>query len=165
MKKNKASVVDAVLGQVSIDTSFQIHRKLYCGDICINKNKDKNSYTIYVKSVYGVKFIKLVIDTDPETWFMRLRIYHDWCSYQYEEDTKSGKKTNKEEKPLKTILINELSNFIEKDEIKYIINYFSEASRNNYKYFRDNLSVLHKGKKSFWNYLKYWFKWPRKRPI
>lgn len=163
MEKSKADLVGSVLRQIAMDISFQIRRRLYCGEICIDENKEKNSYTIYVKSIYGVKFIKLILDTDPESWFLRLRIYHDWCSYQYEEDSKAGKKVSKDEKPLKVILMNELSDYVEKEEIKYVVDYFSKASKNNYTYFRDNLSNLHKNKKCIWKYIKYWFKWPKRR--
>lgn len=161
MKKEELTnltLTDTVIRQVLINLSHLIHRKLYCGDICIKQEDLK--YTVYIKSIYGVKFIKLIVDIDPNSWYLRFRIYHDWCLNALESVD-----PEKEGKPLKTILINDLKDFEKRGEIKYIIDYFSEASRNNYKYFRDNLSTLHKGKKSFWNYIKFWFKWPKKRPI
>ena len=159
MKKENNSPLTVVLKQLIINLSYFIQRKLYCGDVYIVRKSDQE-YIIHVKSFYGIKFIKLIVDIDPNSWYLRFRLYHDWCLNDAEIIN-----ADKVSKPLKTILINDLKNFIEKDEIKYIINYFSEASRNNYKYFRDNLSILHKGKKSFWNYIKFWFKWPKKRPI
>lgn len=158
MKTNDIRSTDIVISQVVLEVSKSIHRKLYCGEVFI-KQEDRK-YTIYVKSIYGVKFIKLTVDIDPETWNLRFRLFHDWYTSAYEEFN-----PGKEIKPLKTILINNLKNYTEKDEIKYIVNYFSGASRNYYKYFRDNLSILYKGKKCLWSYLKFWFKWPKKRPI
>lgn len=158
MKINDINSTDIVISRVVLELSKSIHRKLYCGEIFIKQEEKK--YIIYVKSIYGVKFIKLVVDIDPETWHLRFRLFHDWYTNAYEEFN-----PGKEVKPIKTILINNLKNYIEKNEIKYIINYFSEASRNYYKYFKHNLFTLHKGKKCFWNYLKLWFKWPKKRPI
>lgn len=141
--------------KVAIDISYEIEKKLYSGNIRLDAIKKNESYIFSVDSVFnGIKFLKLHIDKDLNSKAIRFRIFHDWIGDFNKESTK----------PLKTILLScdFFSDYLKSDEIKYIVEYFSKASRDHYSFYKEELTKIHNGKFGIIKYIKQWLNWNRK---